>query len=253
MGLLVATVSMEHAAALAAQGQGRDVAGATEPHTVAVAAAVAATVPAAAGAAASAGAPVGAALPRTSPPPPPPPPPRARLRVHRAAASCWADRHARTRSCRRFCAHSTATPRLAPPTFTGTPTGATRCARPASAAPRASAPVGAECRRPGRCAGAPLFRASTTKRRRATSAAARAGGRRSTPCTPAQRQRLCVRGLPGVVHQGGKTAAAASTCTYCKCRACAICTAVSSTGRACRASPRAQRCGRPGAPLTACI
>ena len=219
MGLLVATVSMEHAAALASKAKAV-VAGATEP--TAVAATVAATVPAAAGAAASAGAPVGAAL-QSSPPPPPPPPPRARL--------------PRAPRCRELLGSRTSTNALVPPGFCAHFHGDAEscaahfyrhangsislCAYGVRGAARIGA-AGVHIGGPDECRPRHAFECIDDETKE-SHVAGWAGPPGSTPCTPKPSandyafedcQEWCTK---------GKTAAAASTCTYCKCRACAIC------------------------------
>ena len=219
MGLLVATVSMEHAAALASKAKAV-VAGATEP--TAVAATVAATVPAAAGAAASAGAPVGAAL-QSSPPPPPPPPPRARppraprcreLLGSRTSTNALLGSH--------FCAHFHGDAESCAAHFYRHANGSySLCAYGVGGAARVGA-AGADIGGPDECRPRRAFECVDDKTKE-SHVAGWAGPPGSTPCKPKPSandyafedcQEWCTK---------GKTAATTSTCTYCKCRACAIC------------------------------
>ena len=217
MGLLVATVSMEHAAALASKAKAV-VAGATEP--TAVAATVAATVPAAAGAAASAGAPVGAALQSS---PPPPPPPRARLprapRCHELLGSRTST-NALVGS--KFCAHFHGDAESCAAHFYRHANGSiSLCAYGVGVFARVGV-VGADIAGPDECRPRHAFECVDDKTKE-SHVAGWAGPPGSTPCTPKPSandyafedcQEWCTK---------GKTAATTSTCTYCKCRACAIC------------------------------
>ena len=212
MGLLVATVSMEHAAALASKAKAV-VAGATEPT------AVAATVPAAAGAAASAGAPVGAALQSS-----PPPPPRARL--------------SRAPRCRELLGSRTSTNALVPPGFCAHFHGDAEacaahfyrhangsyslCAYGVGGAARVGA-AGADIGGPDECRPRRAFDCVEDKTKE-SHVAGWAGPPGSTPCKPKPSANdYAFEDCQEWCTKGGKTAAAASTCTYCKCRACAIC------------------------------
>ena len=219
MGLLVATVSMEHAAALASKAKAV-VAGATEP--TAVAATVAATVPAAAGAAASAGAPVGAAL--QSLPPPPPPPPRARppraprcreLLGSRTSTNALLGSH--------FCAHFHGDAESCAAHFYRHANGSySLCAYGVGGAARVGA-AGADIGGPDECRPRRAFDCVEDKTKE-SHVAGWAGPPGSTPCTPKPSANdYAFEDCQEWCTKGGKTAAAASTCTYCKCRACAIC------------------------------
>ena len=219
MGLLVATVSMEHAAALASKAKAA-VAGATEP--TAVAATVAATVPAAAGAAASAGAPVGAAL--QSSPPPPPPPPRARppraprcreLLGSRTSTNALLGSH--------FCAHFHGDAESCAAHFYRHANGSySLCQYGVGGAARVGV-AGADIGGPDECRPRRAFECVDDKTKE-SHVAGWAGPPGSTPCTPKPSANdYAFEDCQEWCTKGGKTAAAASTCTYCKCRACAIC------------------------------
>ena len=220
MGLLVATVSMEHAAALASKAKAV-VAGATEP--TAVAATVAATVPAAAGAAASAGAPVGAAL-QSSPPPPPPPPPRARLpRAPRCRELLGSRTSTNALLGSHFCAHFHGDAESCAAHFYRHANGSySLCAYGVGGAARVGA-AGADIGGPDECRPRRAFDCVEDKTKE-SHVAGWAGPPGSTPCKPKPSANdYAFEDCQEWCTKGGKTAAAASTCTYCKCRACAIC------------------------------